>query len=192
MLHIRRVFESARVFGLDMEEKFSQHARTERCVILGDAKSLPFVSETFDFVAAFHSLEHVGDPHLALDEIRRVLRPGGWFYVGVPNRQRLLAYLGSFDASTWQKITWNLADWWARVRGSFRNECGAHAGFEQEELARLLERRFGATQFLTEEYLRFKYAGRLPKLVLDLLLAPRIVTYSAPALYAICRKAEER
>lgn len=174
-----------------MEERFSSPARAEGCVLVGDARRLPFVSDSFDFVAAFHSLEHVGDPNSALDEIRRVLRPGGWFYGGVPNRQRFLGYLGSFDASTWQKITWNLADWWARLRGSFRNESGAHAGFGLEELAGLLENRFDKVEFLTEDYLRFKYTGRVPKPLLDVLLTRGLVKYSAPALYALCRKPEK-
>jgi SAM-dependent methyltransferase len=191
VLHFRRVFASPRVFGLDAEERFSPPARAEGCVFLSDAKGLPFVPDSFDFVAAFNSLEHVGDPTLALDEIRRVLRPGGWFYVGVPNSQRLVGYLGSFDASTWQKITWNLADWWVRLRGSFCNESGAHAGFGLEELARLLENRFDKVEFLTEDYLRFKYTGRLPKPLLDVLLTRHIVNYSAPALYALCRKPEK-
>jgi ubiquinone/menaquinone biosynthesis C-methylase UbiE len=60
---------------------------------------LPFGELTFDFAAAFHSLEHVADARVALDEVRRVLRPGAPFYVGVPNRTRVVGHLGSFDAT---------------------------------------------------------------------------------------------
>jgi len=108
--------------------------------------------------------------------------------MGVPNRRRLLGYLGSFDATTWQKIAWNFQDWAARLRGKFRNDLGAHAGFERRELAHLLEQRFSDVQLLTEEFLRYKYGGRLPGIVLDFLLAPRLADYSAPSHYAICRK----
>ena len=106
------------------------------------------------------------------------------------NSRRLVGYLGSFDATTWQKITWNLADWVARARGKFRNDLGAHAGFERWELASLLAERFSDVQLLTEEFLRYKYGDRLPRFALDLLLAPAIVDYSAPSNYAICRKRE--
>ena len=99
-----------------------------------------------------------------------------------------MGYLGSFDATTWQKIAWNLKDWRARARGRFRNDLGAHAGFERRELATLLEERFGDVRLLTEEFLRYKYGDSLPRLALDLLLASAVVDHSAPSHYAICRK----
>jgi SAM-dependent methyltransferase len=189
VVYTRRAFSSQHVVGVDVEARFSSAARAEGCVLLSDAERLPFPTGTFDFATAFHSLEHVRDPRKALDEVRRVLRPGGWFYLGVPNSSRLVGYLGSFDATTWQKISWNLADWWARLRGRFSNEAGAHAGFRREDLSRLLSERFSSVQLLTEEFLRFKYAGRLPGPLLNLLLAKRIIDYTAPAHYAICRAA---
>jgi SAM-dependent methyltransferase len=188
VVYMRRTFRHEHLVGVDVTRNFSPAARAEQCVARGDARHLPFPAETFDFAAAFHSLEHVGDPRLALDEIHRVLRAGAWFYLGVPNSRRLLGYLGSFDATAWQKITWNLADWVARVRGEFRNESGAHAGFERRELAALLQERFTNVQLLTEEFLRYKYGGSLPRFALQVLLAPSIMDYSAPAHYAICRK----
>jgi SAM-dependent methyltransferase len=188
VVYLRRAFSSPRVFGLDVETNFAPDARAERCLLRGDAERLPFPSEAFDFAAAFHSLEHVGDAGQALDEILRVLRPGGWFYVGVPNKSRAVGYLGSADATTWQKITWNLADWKARLGGRFENALGAHAGFARAELSKLLTARFANVQLLTEEFIRFKYAGRLPRALLDLLLAPGIVNYTAPAHYALCQR----
>jgi len=176
----------ARVFGIDLENRFSVKARG--CVVLGDALQLPFACEVFDFAVALHSLEHVGDPAQAVREVHRVLRPGAWFYAGVPNRTRVIGYLGSFDASAWQKIAWNAEDWLARLRGRFRNESGAHAGFDREEFSRLLCTRFSNVEILTEEYLRFKYGRRIPSALLDRLLSPRWLPYSAPAHYVLCRK----
>ena len=189
VVYMRHNLQGTRVFGVDIGTSFSGSARAAACVLQGDAQRLPFLSGTFDFAAAFHSLEHVGDPRQAVSEIRRVLRPGAWFYLGVPNSSRLVGYLGSFDATTWQKITWNLKDWKARLRREFRNECGAHAGFGREELVDLLEPRFANVRFLTEDFMRFKYVKRLPGLVLDLLLSPRIVKYSASSHYVLCQKA---
>lgn len=188
VVHMRRTFSHNYLVGVDVEEVFSSEARTEHCVMRGDALRLPFPTEAFDFAAAFHSLEHVADPPLALREIHRVLRRGAWFYLGVPNSRRIVGYLGSFDATTWQKITWNLTDWRARARGKFRNEAGAHAGFERGELLALLQERFSDVQLLTKEFLRYKYRGRLQAIFLRALLAPPIVEYSAPSHYVICRK----
>ena len=188
VVYLRHAFRSPRVFGLDVETHFALAARAEGCLLRADAQRLPFPSEVFDFAAAFHSLEHVGHAGQALDEIRRVLRPGGWFYMGVPNKSRAVGYLGSADATTWQKITWNLADWWARLRGKFENELGAHAGFTRAEVSELLTERFANVQLLTEEFIRFKYAARLPRPVLNLLLARSVVNFTAPAHYALCQR----
>lgn len=188
VVYLRQQFDTNGVVGLDIEADFSPLARAEGCVLWADAEHLPLASESFEFAASFHSLEHVRDPRAALDEVRRVLKPGGWFYVGVPNRTRLVGYLGSFDATAWQKITWNLQDWAARIRGRFRNESGAHAGFDRSELLQLLRARFDRVELLTEEFVRFKYAGRLPRVILDGLLAPSFVDYSVPAHYALCQK----
>jgi len=188
VVYMRHAFHRQRVVGVDVKLMFSSAARRERCVVQADAKSLPFQSGAFDFAAAFHSLEHVGDPRLALSEVSRVLRPGGWLYVGVPNRSRFVGYLGSPDATTWQKIVWNLMDWRARLRGRFENALGAHAGFERTELVNLLREHFDSIQVLTEEFIRFKYNGRLPQFLLNMLLAPGIVNYSAPAHYVVCQK----
>jgi SAM-dependent methyltransferase len=185
---IRRALNCERVFGVDVERKFSPAARAVGGVLVGDAQRLPFPAEVFDFAAAFHSLEHVADPNPALDEIRRVLRPGAWLYAGVPNRSRLIAYVGAFNATPWQKISGNLKDWGARLRGNFRNECGAHAGFAREEFRSLMEKRFSSVQFLTEEFLRYKYAGSIPRGLLDVLLAPSISNYTVPAHYVLCQK----
>jgi len=186
--YLRRGFGGGSVVGLDLEMRFSPLARAEVALLVADAGSLPFPAEAFDFAASFHSLEHVGNPRQALKEIQRVLRPGAWFYVGVPNRTRLVGYLGSFDATGWQKFAWNVQDYAARLRGRFRNEYGAHAGFEGKGLVGLLEEFFDEVQLVTEGFLRFKYAGRLPGLVLNFLLGPRLLNRSAPVHYALCRK----
>jgi ubiquinone/menaquinone biosynthesis C-methylase UbiE len=52
-----------------------------------DPVQLPFEDAAFDTVLSCGVLEHVAKPDASLDEIRRVLRPGGMFYVtNLPNR----------------------------------------------------------------------------------------------------------
>ena len=56
-----------------------------------DPVALPFESASFDSVLSCGVLEHVADPDASLDEMRRVLRPGGRFYVyNLPNRYSYL------------------------------------------------------------------------------------------------------
>lgn len=189
VVYLRRRLASRSVFGVDVEARFSPAARTEACAFIADGQALPFADSSFDFVAAIHSLEHVRDPRRLLAEVRRVLKRGGWFFLGVPNKSRLVGYVGSHDATTWQKISYNLADYAARLRGGFENELGAHAGYRANQLLALLSEYFPSVELRTEDYLRFKYSGRMPKYLLDLLLARRVINYTAAAHYALCRKA---
>jgi ubiquinone/menaquinone biosynthesis C-methylase UbiE len=56
-----------------------------------DPVALPFADASFDAVLSCGVLEHVADPDGSLREIRRVLRPGGTFYVyKLPNRTSYL------------------------------------------------------------------------------------------------------
>jgi ubiquinone/menaquinone biosynthesis C-methylase UbiE len=63
--------------------------------------ALPFDDGSFDTVLSCGVLEHVQDPDASLDEIRRVLRSSGTFYVtNLPNRfsytERLARLLGRY------------------------------------------------------------------------------------------------
>jgi ubiquinone/menaquinone biosynthesis C-methylase UbiE len=69
--------------------------------ISSEPVALPFDDDTFDTVLSCGVLEHVEDPEASLDEIRRVLRPSGTFYVtNLPNRfsytERLARLLGRY------------------------------------------------------------------------------------------------
>jgi 2-polyprenyl-3-methyl-5-hydroxy-6-metoxy-1,4-benzoquinol methylase len=48
---------------------------------------LPFPSATFDIVLSNHVIEHVHDQQKHVDEILRVLKPGGIAYFATPNRR---------------------------------------------------------------------------------------------------------
>jgi SAM-dependent methyltransferase len=51
----------------------------------GDALRLPFPDDTFDRIIASEVLEHVSDDQMALEEIHRVLKPGGTLAATVPS-----------------------------------------------------------------------------------------------------------
>jgi ubiquinone/menaquinone biosynthesis C-methylase UbiE len=54
-----------------------------------DAKSLPFPDASFDAVLACHMLYHLPDAGVALDEMVRVLRPGGRLVVTTNGRDNM-------------------------------------------------------------------------------------------------------
>jgi 2-polyprenyl-3-methyl-5-hydroxy-6-metoxy-1,4-benzoquinol methylase len=55
-------------------------------LVAGDAAHLPFSSERFDVVIYAQVYEHVPDQQAVVDEIWRVLRPGGVCFFSGPNR----------------------------------------------------------------------------------------------------------
>jgi SAM-dependent methyltransferase len=150
---------------------------------------LPFPDSSFDIVFYHHVIEHVSDPAKSLDELHRVLKPGGLIYVGTPNRHRAVGYLGGYGVTVAEKLKWNWADYKARLRGRFRNEYGAHAGFSDKELARLLNRRFIDVQSLTADYITFKYGKRLPPSALKAVCTQPLREVAAASVYATARKA---
>ncbi|HVL90477.1 MAG TPA: class I SAM-dependent methyltransferase [Actinomycetota bacterium] len=57
-------------------------------VIRFDAHRLPFASASADTVLLFESIYYLRDPALALQEVHRVLRPGGEILICLPNVER--------------------------------------------------------------------------------------------------------
>lgn len=72
--------------------------------VTGDATCLPFPDESFDKVIAAEVLEHLPADQVAMNEITRVLRPGGKAAVTVP------AWLP-------ERICWRLSDDYHNVEG---------------------------------------------------------------------------
>ena len=73
----------ADVVGLDVTHRMIELARAKRGnrplvrFMVGDMLALPFPSRSFDVVTVGYGLRNVPDLGAALDEISRVLRPGG-------------------------------------------------------------------------------------------------------------------
>jgi SAM-dependent methyltransferase len=76
-----------RVFGVDYRPEGLRAAhgeqRRDAVFVQASATHLPFVDGAYDLVTALDVLEHVDDK-AALDEILRVLRPGGSILITVP------------------------------------------------------------------------------------------------------------
>lgn len=89
---------NGRVYGVDRSEAMLRLAK-RRCdglpsvtLVRGDAVDLPVASRTIDAAVAVQSYEYVEDAELAIEELRRVLRPGG----------RAVVYDTDFDSLVWR------------------------------------------------------------------------------------------
>jgi SAM-dependent methyltransferase len=81
------VFDDVR--GIDLTPAMLARVprRSNVHVYCGDAASLPFSAGDFDVVSAYSFLHHLQDLEPVMDEIHRVLRPGGCLYADLePNR----------------------------------------------------------------------------------------------------------
>ncbi len=149
---------------------------------------LPFDTGHFDAIFYHHVIEHVDNPVQSLVELSRVLKPNGWMFVGTPNRHRIVSSVGAHKQSTWEptwqnKLNDNINDWTARLKGRFRNEFGAHAGFSRRELTGLLKANFGKQEWVTKQYLKYKYTDHRFATAVNLIATPPLQNFGAPSIY---------
>jgi len=86
--YLLRLAEAASLaVGLDIEVERALEAHQKGPDTLGGAgEFLPFPTNIFEVVLSHEVLEHVQDDHKAIQEIIRVLKPGGRLVLFVPNR----------------------------------------------------------------------------------------------------------
>ena len=89
--------------------------------------TLPYPDGTFDVVLSFDVFEHIPDSDAHLSEVRRVLKPGGWYLLQTPNK---------WTNTVFETIRWRSFTRWRR------DHCSLHT-FGQ------LERRFRRHDFVT-------------------------------------------
>ncbi len=77
----------ASAVGIDLARTMTAESRRRglSMVVQGDAAALPFESSTFDGTWADQTFQHLADPHLALTELIRVVRPGARVAVADPD-----------------------------------------------------------------------------------------------------------
>lgn len=75
------------VVGLEYElERARQAHLSSDFILVAAGEHLPFEGNTFDLVLSHEVLEHVQDDRQAVEQMMRVLRPGGRAIIFVPNR----------------------------------------------------------------------------------------------------------
>ena len=88
--------------GTDLEELKS--AVKNPCGVRADLNHLPFRDNRFDVIISMSVLEHLSDPKLVVDELARILKPGGIVVFQTPNKYdyvSLLARLTPFWFHRW-------------------------------------------------------------------------------------------
>jgi SAM-dependent methyltransferase len=85
--------QGARVYGIDISEPTVILARAAfdgspngLHGALADTRELPFREASFDAIYSMGTIEHFDESEHAVEEMARVLKPGGRAIIGVPNR----------------------------------------------------------------------------------------------------------
>ena len=127
--------------GLDMDKKslkkaeegyayFKTLSQAGADFLIGSAYSIPLPNNSVDIVICSEVLEHLHEYNDAINEIHRVLKPGGKFYASVP-------------ASWPEKICWALSK-------DYQNQPGGHLRiFNQKSL--IEEIKLSGFNFLSSE-----------------------------------------
>jgi SAM-dependent methyltransferase len=81
-----------KVYGVEIDyESFQKALKVGRNIYNCELKDAPFESDYFDIVKAMHVLEHSKDPAGLVKGIFRVLKPGGFLILDVPNQASIIA-----------------------------------------------------------------------------------------------------
>jgi ubiquinone/menaquinone biosynthesis C-methylase UbiE len=118
-----------RVVGVDIDDGAVEWARTNRAkenvsYQVADTMRLPFLTGEFDLVTCTHIYEHVPDAQRMLDEIHRVLRPGGFCYFAAENRIRL--WDGHYNLPLVTLLPKPVADLYLNLTGRGRRRYEKH------------------------------------------------------------------
>jgi SAM-dependent methyltransferase len=117
------------VVGIDIDDGAVEWARQNRAAEnisyqIGDSLDVPFESEVFDLVTCTHIYEHVPDAQRMLDEIHRVLRPGGFCFFAAENRLRV--WDGHYDLPFVTVLPRSLANLYVRASGRGQRRYETH------------------------------------------------------------------
>lgn len=75
------------VVALDINRKPLEIINDIVAVVNADAHSMPFKPESFDIVLSLSLMEHLKDPISHVEELRRIIKCGGWLVLQLPNLQ---------------------------------------------------------------------------------------------------------
>jgi SAM-dependent methyltransferase len=107
-VHLQRQAPRLRIHGVDLSRSAvviaAGRPETGKATFCCSAlERLPFPDAAFDYISSHEVVEHVEDPAVVLQELHRVLKPGGVCVIATPNgaslwiehlRQRLMRLLG--------------------------------------------------------------------------------------------------
>ncbi|SFR32508.1 class I SAM-dependent methyltransferase [Halogeometricum limi] len=119
---LRETAGAGRVYGLDGSPEMARNAQSytddlDVGYLVGDFDELPFADDSVDHVFTMEAFYYAADPHHTLEEVARILRPGGTFFCAVNY------YEENVHSHSWQdNISVEMTRWSAEeYRDAFRD-----------------------------------------------------------------------
>ncbi|KPK73577.1 MAG: hypothetical protein AMJ79_15035 [Phycisphaerae bacterium SM23_30] len=114
--------KGCRAIGTDISSKAIEYGRDKYPQVVLEvqpAERLSYADESFDVVVSFDLLEHLVEVDAHLKEVRRVLRGGGYYLSGTPNKYAS----AMFDTIRKRNFSWKISHpslhSWRELRGRF-------------------------------------------------------------------------
>lgn len=87
LLHKIHQLSGAAVTGVEMDNVAAKRARDRGCItVFSDSfEKAPLQRFSFDVIEMIHSFEHIPVPGNTLHKVAELLKPGGLFYLSIPN-----------------------------------------------------------------------------------------------------------
>lgn len=107
-IELAKKFFDSEITGLDLSEPMLEIARDSAAredniesirFMKGDVQNMPFEDNSFEAVVSLNTLHIVGNPVMMLNEIERVLVPGGALWIADRKRSRLLALMPTLKSA---------------------------------------------------------------------------------------------
>lgn len=88
---LQELADYGQVFGIELDDDAAAFAASRGLgpVRAGRLEELPWEDATFDLITSLDVVEHTPEDRVALAELRRVSKPGGWLLLTVPAYQGL-------------------------------------------------------------------------------------------------------
>ncbi len=82
--------KAKKIYGVEVDKDAVEYSKRNYGgknieYLLGDAESIPLGDDSVDVVVTFETIEHIKDYKKFLNEIKRILKPGGFAIISTPN-----------------------------------------------------------------------------------------------------------
>ncbi len=96
---IKQYSPDAEIHAVDVSDEMLKHVPSNIVTRKASIQDLPYTDESFDLIYCIEALEHVPNPEAAIDEMVRVLRPGGRLVIIDKN----VARQGALAIEAWER-----------------------------------------------------------------------------------------